>query len=96
MEQREFCRYCDQRHTCKDAYQQLGKTQGPSIVYKVIMAFLLPIIVFIVSLAVFEKILTKVIDIKKLATAVSFLLALATTFALILTVKFINKRFNKS
>jgi len=96
MVQQDFCKYCDRRHACKDAYQQLSKMQGPSVIYKVIAAFLLPIIVFIVSLTVFEKILAGLIVAKKLKIAVSFLAAVTVTTLVTLIVKAASKRCDKS
>jgi len=58
----------------------MGKAQGPSVVFKVIVAFLLPLIVFIASLAAFEKILSKTVDTKELQTVFSLLVAVAVTF----------------
>lgn len=88
----KFCRECSQKHHCQDIYQQIGKTEGPSVAFKAIIAFLLPIMVFIVSLVISERILIKVIDIKRLRIALDFLLALSVTLAIVL----INKRFSKN
>jgi len=92
MAQLKSCQECDQRHQCQEIYQQLGKAQGPSVAFKAIVAFLLPLVVFIVTLAIFEKILAKVIDIKQLRIALDFLLALSVTLAVIL----INRQLNKN
>jgi len=51
----KFCQDCIQKHDCKRIYEQLGDSQGPSVALKAILAFLLPLMVFIVSLAVFER-----------------------------------------
>jgi len=91
MEQQKFCQECNQRHQCQEVYQQLGKAQGPSVAFKAIVAFLLPILVFIVTLAVSEKILAKIIDIKQLRIALDFLLALSVTLVIILISKQLNK-----
>ena len=44
------CEKCGYRHgrgrCCIDIYQQLGRTEGPSILGKVLLAFVLPILVF--------------------------------------------------
>jgi len=80
MGEQKFCKDCDQRNKCQEVYRQMGKAQGPSVVFKVIVAFLLPLIVFIASLAAFEKILSKTVDTKELQTVFSLLVAVAVTF----------------
>ncbi len=92
MTQSKFCRECDQKHHCQETYQQMGKAKGPSVTFKAIIAFLLPILTFIASLIIFEKILAKIVDIKQLRTALDFLFALAVTLAIIL----INKGLSKN
>jgi len=98
MDQQKICQCCSQQHHCREIYQKLANFKGSSIVLKVIVAFLLPIMVFIASLAAFEGILAKAIETKsawgcltaELRTALSFLLALSVTFAAMLIIKVIN------
>ena len=87
MTEQNFCQLCGQRDNCRQAYEQLGSSQGPSVVSKVIFAFLLPMLVFIVALAVFEKILAQTPAATPLATAIGFTMALIVTAALMLTIK---------
>ena len=90
------CQECDQKHKCRDIYQQLGKAQGPSVAFNVVVAFLLPLLIFVVSLAAFERILAGTTDIKGLHIALDFVLALLVTFAAMLIIKAISKRLNKN
>ncbi len=55
MADTENCSNCTEAHDCKTIYEQMGKAQGPSVVKKVIVVFLLPIIVFVVCLVVLDK-----------------------------------------
>ena len=99
MAQQKFCEDCNQKHDCREVYQKLGNTKGPSVVLKAVVAFLLPILVFIGWLAAFEAILDKVrsmINTKGLRTVLSFLLALSVTFVLILIIKAINRQLSKN
>lgn len=88
MAEQRFCQNCNQKHDCREVYQKLGNTKGPSVVLKAVVAFLLPILVFIGCLAAFEAILSR--------AAVSFVPALAVTFVLILIIKAINKQLDKN
>ncbi len=93
MAKQEFCEDCKQKHDCQRIYEQLGDVEGPSVVIKVIVAFLLPLVVFIVSLAVFQEIFVRAISSQRLQAAFSLLLALLVTFVCILIVRVIKRRF---
>ncbi|MHC4425402.1 MAG: hypothetical protein ACYSYV_04810 [Planctomycetota bacterium] len=95
MSQQELCRECNERHNCQEVYQQLGNTKGPSVVTKVVFAFLAPLVVFIASLAVFERMLAGVIEAEQGQIALSFLLALLATFACILIIRAANRPFRQ-
>ena len=91
MAKQVFCEDCNQKHDCRRIYEQLGGVEGPSVVIKVIVAFLLPLVVFIVSLAAFQQIFAKAISSQRAQTAFSFLLALVVTLICILIVRVINR-----
>lgn len=50
----KLCDKCGYRHgggrCCIDIYQQLGRTKGPSVARKVLLAFMVPLLVFTGSL----------------------------------------------
>lgn len=96
MYKQEFCESCNQKYRCQEAYQQLGKAKAPSIVPKVVVAFLLPIVVFIASLAAFEQILAKATTARELQTVLGFLLALLVTSASVLIMKALDRQFSKN
>lgn len=95
MVQQESCQGCHQKDDCQKMYKQLGRAEGPSIALKVCFAFLLPLVVFIASLAVFETVLTGSLGDGRLRTAAAFLLALLVTFICVLIVKFTNRHFGQ-
>ena len=96
MVQEKFCEGCNESNKCREIYRKLGNVKGPSVTLKVIVAFLLPLVVFIVSLAVFERVFTKSIDTEGLRTAVSVLAAFVVTFVFILIIKVIGRQISKS
>ncbi len=94
MAEQKLCENCKQKHDCQKIYQQLGEIAGPSVVVKVIVAFLLPLVVFIVSLAVFaphQFFVKNWCGIEELQTVLSFLMALLVTFVCILIIRVINR-----
>ena len=96
MAEEDFCSRCPQSRDCKAVYEQLGKSQGPNVVTKVVVAFLLPIAVFIAALAVFDHALAKVIAGKNVRIAAGFALAVCVSFVCVLVVRMINVRLVKN
>ncbi len=94
MVQEKFCEGCDQNSKCGEIYRKLGAVKGPSLTFKVIVAFLLPLVVFIVSLAIFERVFANSIATEGLRTAISLLAAFAVTFVFILIIKVIVRRMS--
>jgi hypothetical protein len=88
MDEQKFCKQCSHINDCQRIYQQLGQSKGPSVVLKVITAFLLPLLVFIGCLAVFEQIFDN--------TPLGFLSAISVTFSPILIIKALKKRSYKN
>ena len=93
MIQKEFCQDCHQKHNCQEVYRQLSHATCPSITRKVIGAFLLPMVIFIVSLAFFYKIFAATAQ--QLHTIVSFLMALLITSLCLFVTRVITRRFHK-
>lgn len=106
MIQQEFCQNCRQKHDCQEVYRRLGNSACPSILLKTIMAFLLPLVVFIISLAVLDKIFAATggavlsfsqgnnpINEHEMQTVVSFLIALLITSVCVLITRVISKRY---
>ena len=79
------CNGCSQAHDCKRIYEQLGHTGGPSVALKVIMAFALPIILFVAALAIFGHLLHERLS-ERTETPVAFVLAAAVTVGVMLVV----------
>lgn len=91
MADEKFCQGCHQKHRCQEVYEHLSHVRGTGVVFKVIFAFLLPIVVFIGSLAVFEEILAGVIQSKELQTVIGLILALIVSSAFVFITRFINR-----
>jgi hypothetical protein len=108
MKQQDFCQDCHYKHDCREIYRQLGHSSCPSVVRKVIVAFLLPLVVFIISLAVFNEIFARAgglnllssqdgnpSNMQELKVVVCFLMALFTTSVCVFIIKMIDKRLHK-
>lgn len=95
MVQQDRCQQCSQRQNCGELYEQLGKSEGASIVKKVVIAFLLPLVVFISSLAVFERIFSGVVSAGQAQSALSLVSALLLTLVCILLTKVLSRDFSQ-
>ena len=73
-------------------YQRMGNVKGPSVVSKVIVAFVLPIVVFIFSLVGFGKLLGNKIDSPKLATVAIFALSVIVTLIFVWISSLLSKK----
>ena len=92
MAHEDSCYRCSQNHDCNAVYQKIGNSKGPNVVSNVLVAFMLPITVFIATLAVFDHVLARVIAGRNLRIAAAFLLAAAASIICILIVKALNIR----
>lgn len=92
MDEHEFCSSCPQENDCKRTYELLGKVKGPSVAIGAIVAFLVPIAVFIAALAAFQGLGKKTIENDNGRVALSAFLAICVTFACIMILKIADKR----
>ena len=73
----------------------MGGSQCPPVFMKVVVAFLLPMVVFVVSLAIFDRIFAGPWGVRNfsegLQTFLSFVLAVTTTVICIVIVKLLEK-----
>lgn len=78
MTDQQQCQDCGQRHNCQEVYQQMSNSKVPKVLPKVIQAFVVPLVIFIVALVVSEKLLAERLQSeasKTLATLVISILA---------------------
>ena len=92
MADEDYCQSCMQRHDCREIYGKLGHSEGPSITLRVVIVFLAPLVVFIVSLAAFERAVGFVTSLPAVRTGVALSAALVLTFAWMLAAKVIDRR----
>ena len=86
------CQSCPERQGCKDVYRQLGQSEGPPVTLNVVIAFVLPLVIFIASMATCLAIVSKI---NKLLPAVPISLAAAvavTALYVALASLFVKKR----
>ena len=96
MTDKEDCSNCAGAHDCKVIYEQMGKAQGPSVVKKVIVAFLLPIIVFVVCLVVADKKLVAVTRNEHLRILLGVLFAGLVSFVYVLIAGRMTSRWDRA
>ena len=90
------CQGCRYRHTCEEVYNKLGHSKACPVTLKIILAFLLPLIVFIASIALFERIFSRALNAEWLVLILSLFTAVSITLVLASVVKKLYNKFNKA
>ncbi len=90
------CDQCGDKSNCGQLLHQMGNSEGKSVVFNSLLAFVLPIGVFIAILAIAQQILKKYIESARWQTALASILALAAAVACAAIAKIIANRLRKS
>jgi hypothetical protein len=92
----KLCNKCGYRHNrgrcCIDIYQQLGKTKGPSVAGKVLLAFVVPLLVFIASLILAAYILSIFVAEEGTNSFYALLIALAVTVVIVRIIRICTRK----
>lgn len=96
MTDRKKCECCGQRHGCGGIYGKLGGAEGPSMTLSVVIAFLSPILVFILCLAGAEKAVGSLVETAELRTGLGLFTAVAATFLWILAAGVLHRRLSRN
>lgn len=89
------CSQCGHKSRCSQLYEKMGHTKGPNVAWKVTTAFLVPILVFIGSLAGATRLLEGKIE-GRVLTLATFSIAAAVTLAVMVFIRAIRRRGSKS
>ena len=92
MSENDNCSGCPQHHDCKSMYQALGNAQGSYVAVRSIAAFLVPILIFALSLAVFDKLLESAITGTNARTIISVILSLLVCSVYVIAFRLISAR----
>jgi len=87
MVDQQLCKDCGHRQSCQAVYEAMSGHKGPSVTLRVVVVFLVPMLVFIGSLVIAEKIMADLVVAGELRTLLSFLVAILATLAWICAVK---------
>lgn len=90
------CQGCRYRYTCEEVYNKLGHSRAGPVTSKIVLAFLLPLIIFIATIALFERIFSRALNTEWLAIVLSLFSAFLITLVLTLIIKKICNKFNKA
>ncbi len=96
MEPDKNCESCGEKDRCQSIYEAMGKFKGPSVLVKVLLVFLLPMLIFITSLIIFESYLEKLTDNRNLVIAGSAIFSAVISFIYILIASAVHKRINNA
>ncbi len=94
MEHAEPCKGCSQAHDCARVYERLGHAGGPSVAWKAVVAFVLPVVAFVAALATFDDLLEQAVT-ERYRTPCAFVMALAFAVGLTVAASFLLRRYGK-
>lgn len=86
MDQQQ-CRSCAMKDRCSQVYQTLGESKVPNVLGKVVLAFLLPLILFIISVVAAERLLTDRLINPAAGSLISFVAAAAVVTIYLIILK---------
>jgi len=92
MSENDNCSGCPQHHDCKSMYQAVGNAQGSYVAIRSITAFLVPILIFALGLAVFDKLLEASITGTNARTIISVILSLLVCSVYVIAFRLISAR----
>jgi len=90
MTQSKSCEGCSQAHDCTKVYEQLGCAEGPSVAPAALLAFLLPVVVFVAALGGFGWLLKGRVA-GPYVTPLAAALALLTTTGVMLVARVLTR-----
>jgi len=92
MDDERLCHDCRHRQTCQQIYAKLGRDGVPSVLRKVLLGLLLPLVIFVVSVASISR-LFSALELAVAAQAIcSFVTAVAATICFVLVLRVLEKR----
>ncbi|HBG28474.1 MAG: hypothetical protein A2Y10_10760 [Planctomycetes bacterium GWF2_41_51] len=86
MDQQQ-CQSCSMKDHCSQVYKTLGESKIPNVLTKVILAFLLPLILFILTIVAAERLLTEKLINEAAINLISFAAAAAVIFLYLIILK---------
>ena len=91
MPEEDECKGCSHRQSCKEVYRQLGRGESAPGVLGAVAAFLLPIVIFIATLAAGQALLKR-LNANIPAVAVSLILAFLVTACYVFIARVVVKK----
>lgn len=95
MKNDDCCSGCSQKDSCRQAYEKLGRVMGPNVAWPAVVAFLVPIGVFIGGLSASRWVLRDRLE-ENTLTLVSFLLAVCLTLLVVFAIRAANGSVKKN
>ncbi len=94
MKMDDYCSQCSHKDTCKEVYAKVGQYEGPSVAWDVVIAFALPIAIFIAGSAACQRLLNAFLDEKSLILA-SFACGAVLAVSCAAAIRLMRQRFHK-
>jgi hypothetical protein len=74
----------------------MADKKGPSVLGKVLNAFALPLVSFVLAVAVFSRLTVRITSLRSAAALLTFMVAIGITVLIVVATKAVNRRFGKN
>lgn len=91
MAKTQVCAHCSDKHQCQAMYHSMGHSKAPSVLFSVLIAFVLPVVVFFTLTAVFDTLLAQRIENARPGNLLSVLWAAGSAIGSIFLVGYVGK-----
>ena len=88
----KHCDGCKHKDSCKEVYEKLGQHKGPNIAFKAIMAFVVPVVVFVLAALAVGPLLKNKIENVRLVILIQLAAGLAAAGVVVFIVRHFERK----
>jgi hypothetical protein len=83
----KHCDGCEQKDRCREVYAKLGQSTGPNVAFKAVLAFVVPIGVFVVVAALVQFLLKNKLENATLIVLIQLAIGLAAAGIVVFVIR---------
>lgn len=87
----KHCNGCGQKDRCQEVYEKLGQSKGPNIALRAVMAFVVPVAVFVAAAFAVGSLLEKTIENARLIILIQLAVGLAAAGVAVFSVRQLDR-----
>jgi positive regulator of sigma E activity len=88
----KHCNGCGQENHCREIYEKLGRREGPNVAFKAVVAFVVPIAVFVAAALLAQTLLKNKIENVTLMVLIQLVTGLGATGIVVFIIRQFHRR----